>query len=161
MNRQDVLRPCPFCGGGDLVLEDFTDRIYGFWDYRIKCKTCRAFMNSPSTADIQFTNNGLKQTRNEETKARAKRELVIAWNTRANDTPQVEDDFPDCKISGCEAARKDCHKGCPNGKKVYCKHTDACMDGVYCKAGHGGSYGRCDYFPDNGPKCKYYEEEQQ
>lgn len=48
----------------------------------------------------------------------------------------------------------------PKPKKAYCKHTDACMDGVYCNAGHGGSYGRCDYFPDNGPKCDYYEVEE-
>ena len=27
------------------------------------------------------------------------------------------DDFPNCKISGCEAARKDCHIGCPYGKE--------------------------------------------
>jgi hypothetical protein len=28
-----------------------------------------------------------------------------------------KDDFPNCKISGCEAARKDCHIGCPYGKE--------------------------------------------
>lgn len=28
-----------------------------------------------------------------------------------------KDDFPNCKISGCEAARKDCHLGCPYGKE--------------------------------------------
>ena len=27
------------------------------------------------------------------------------------------DDFPNCKISGCEAARKDCHIDCPYGKE--------------------------------------------
>ena len=26
-------------------------------------------------------------------------------------------DFPNCKISGCEAAHKDCHIGCPHGKE--------------------------------------------
>ena len=30
---------------------------------------------------------------------------------------KTEDDFPNCKISGCEAARKDCHIGCPHGKE--------------------------------------------
>ena len=28
-----------------------------------------------------------------------------------------KDDFPNCKVSGCEAARKDCHIGCPYGKE--------------------------------------------
>lgn len=28
-----------------------------------------------------------------------------------------EDDFPHCTLSGCEAARKDCHIGCPYGKE--------------------------------------------
>lgn len=31
--------------------------------------------------------------------------------------PETKDDFPNCKISGCEAARKDCHIGCPYGKE--------------------------------------------
>lgn len=79
------LKPCPFCGSEDLLLEDYTDRVYGFWDYRIKCKTCRAFMNSPSTTIVEFGNKELRQTRNEETKAKAKRELIISWNRRAND----------------------------------------------------------------------------
>ena len=30
---------------------------------------------------------------------------------------KVEDDFPNCKVSGCEAVSKDCHKTCPYGKK--------------------------------------------
>ena len=42
-------------------------------------------------------------------------------------------------------------------KKTYCKHTDACMDGVYCKAGHGESYGYCKLFPDDQVKCAFYE----
>ena len=29
----------------------------------------------------------------------------------------TEDDFPNCKISGCEAARKNCHIDCPYGKE--------------------------------------------
>ena len=77
----DKLKPCPFCGG-EVELLDFTDKIYGFWDYKINCKKCRAFMNSPSTAVVQHTTNGLHQTRNEETMQKAKRELIIMWNTR-------------------------------------------------------------------------------
>lgn len=42
-------------------------------------------------------------------------------------------------------------------KKTYCKHTDAGMDGVYCKAGHGESYGYCKLFPDDQVKCPHYE----
>lgn len=76
------LKPCPFCGGTDLELKDYTDRMYGFWDYKIKCKTCRAYMDSPSTATVEFGNKMLKQTRNDETKAKAKRELISAWNRR-------------------------------------------------------------------------------
>lgn len=75
------LKPCPFCGG-EVELLDYTDRIYGFWDYMIKCKICRCHMKSPSTADVVFASDGLKQTRNDETKAKAKRELIINWNRR-------------------------------------------------------------------------------
>lgn len=30
---------------------------------------------------------------------------------------RMEDDFPNCQLSGCEAASKDCHKTCPHGRK--------------------------------------------
>ena len=42
-------------------------------------------------------------------------------------------------------------------KKTYCKHTDAGVDGTYCKAGHGESYGYCKLFPDDQVKCAFYE----
>ena len=76
------LKPCPFCGG-EVELFDYTDRMYGFWDYKIACKKCRAYMDSPSTAIVRVCASGLKQTRNEETMAKAKRELVVFWNRRA------------------------------------------------------------------------------
>lgn len=79
------LRPCPFCGGTDLELKDYTENVYGFWDYKIRCKTCRATMDSPSTANVTIHDGTLRQTRNDETKARAKRELIIAWNRRHYD----------------------------------------------------------------------------
>ena len=31
--------------------------------------------------------------------------------------PKTEDDFPNCKISGCEGASSTCHKTCPHGKE--------------------------------------------
>jgi len=82
--KETELLPCPFCGGTDLELKDYTENSYGFWDYRIKCNTCRAYMDSPSTAHITIYDNCLRQTRNDETKAKAKRELIISWNRRAN-----------------------------------------------------------------------------
>lgn len=78
------LKPCPFCGGVPELL-DYTDRVYGFWDYKITCKKCRAYMDSPSTAIVRAGAVGLIQTRNEETKAKAKRELVVLWNRRARE----------------------------------------------------------------------------
>ena len=78
------LKPCPFCGGNDLELKDCTDNVYGFWDYKIKCKTCRAYMDSPSTAIVTPISNGIRQTRDDETKAKAKRELIVNWNRRAD-----------------------------------------------------------------------------
>lgn len=83
------LKPCPFCGG-EVELLEYTDRVYGFWDYKIKCKKCRAYMDSPSTAYITPIENGIRQTRNDETKAKAKRELIVIWNRRADDG-QVND----------------------------------------------------------------------
>ena len=79
----DKLKPCPFCGG-EVELVDYTDKVYGFWDYKIKCKKCRAYMDSPSTALVKgFGEDGVfRQERNEETKQKAKRELIIIWNTR-------------------------------------------------------------------------------
>lgn len=79
------LKPCPFCGGADLEFKDYTENVYGFWDYKIRCNTCRAYMDSPSTAYITQIPNGIRQTRNEKTKAKAKRELIIAWNRRTTD----------------------------------------------------------------------------
>ncbi len=78
---REKLKTCPFCGG-EVELLDYTDRIYGFWDYKIACTECRAYMNSPSTAVVEFTDTGLHQTRNEETMRKAKSELIISWNTR-------------------------------------------------------------------------------
>ena len=75
------LKPCPFCGG-EVELLDYTDKRYGFWDYKIKCKNCRAYMDSPSTAVVKMKMEGIEQTRNEETMRKAKRELIIIWNTR-------------------------------------------------------------------------------
>ena len=78
------LLPCPFCGC-EVELIDYTNRVYGFWDYKIKCKKCRAYMDSPSTAIVSgFTEGAFKQTRNEETNQKAMHELIIIWNTRAS-----------------------------------------------------------------------------
>lgn len=79
----DKLKPCPFCGS-EVELVDYTDRIYGFWDYKIKCKKCRAYMDSPSTCIVRFTNRGLHQERNAETMQKANRELIITWNRRSD-----------------------------------------------------------------------------
>lgn len=32
---------------------------------------------------------------------------------------EVEDDFPFCSLSGCEAVKEGCHIGCPYGKENY------------------------------------------
>lgn len=81
----EKLRECPFCGGSDLELKDYTEAVYGFWDYKIRCKTCRAYMDSPSTTEVRITPDKWIQTRNDETKAKAKRELFINWNRRITD----------------------------------------------------------------------------
>lgn len=78
------LKPCPFCGSDNLELKDYTENIYGFWDYRIRCKTCRCTMDSPSTAEITHFDGYMRQKRNDETKAKAKRELILNWNRRAD-----------------------------------------------------------------------------
>lgn len=77
------LKPCPFCNG-EVELLDYTEQMYGFWDYKIKCKKCRAYMDSPSTAIVQMQPDRIIQTRNEATKQKAKRELIIMWNRRAD-----------------------------------------------------------------------------
>ena len=63
------LRPCPFCGGTDLELKDCTENVYGFWDYKIRCKTCRATMDSPSTAKITMYDGYMRQERNDESES--------------------------------------------------------------------------------------------
>jgi hypothetical protein len=45
-------------------------------------------MDSPSTAMLKPHGDGMLQIRNEETKSKAKRELIIMWNTRT----EVKDD---------------------------------------------------------------------
>ena len=79
----DKLRECPFCGGNDLELKDYTNNDEGFIDYRIQCKTCRAYMDSPPTTSVKATKDGNTiQARNEETKSKARRELIVNWNRR-------------------------------------------------------------------------------
>lgn len=80
----ESLKPCPFCGGR-VGLLDYTDRVYGFWDYKIKCPKCRVYMDSPSTAIVAPIDNGIRQIRNEETKLKARRELILIWNERASE----------------------------------------------------------------------------
>lgn len=78
----DQLKPCPFCGGSDLALQDYTDRIYGFWDYRI----------------VEIRGGTFHQTPNDETKAKAKRELFIHWNRRAGDEQRKQNHYNDACI---------------------------------------------------------------
>lgn len=76
------LKPCPFCGE-DAELQDYTEKVYGFWDYKIVCKKCRAYMDSPSTAKIRWLAEGrLLQERNDKTKAQALQDLIRNWNRR-------------------------------------------------------------------------------
>lgn len=79
------LERCPFCGS-DVELQDFTDSVYGFWDYKVVCKRCRAYMNSPSTANVQhlWEEGRFIQTRNEKTKRQALDDLIMNWNRRAD-----------------------------------------------------------------------------
>lgn len=46
------LKPSPFCGG-EVEVKDYTDRIYGFWDYKIVC-SCGVHFHGPSTARVGF-----------------------------------------------------------------------------------------------------------
>ena len=82
--KETELKPCPFCGGYRPRIKRLYGNIYGFWDYKIRCKTCRAYMDSPSTAKITPYDGYIRQERNDETKAKAKRELFLAWNRRAD-----------------------------------------------------------------------------
>lgn len=76
----DELKPCPFCGG-EVKVKDYTDKIYGFWDYKIVC-SCGVNFHSPSTATVEFLSGKMVQTRNEETKKSAYIRMVEAWNRR-------------------------------------------------------------------------------
>lgn len=81
----EKLRECPFCGGSDLSFLDCTSDVDGFSDYQIRCNTCRAYMDSPSTTIVRVTTHGPVEIRNDETKAKAKRELVNSWNKRSGE----------------------------------------------------------------------------
>lgn len=78
------LKLCPFCGS-DVEIKDYTNNMYGFWDYKIVCKQCRAYMDSPSTAQTKWLEESrLMQTRNAKTKDQALRDLMFNWNRRAD-----------------------------------------------------------------------------
>ena len=103
----EKLRECPFCGGGDLELIDCTEHSEGFIDYRIRCKTCRAYMDSPSTTHVEATANGTVEARNDETKAKAKRELIINWNRRYGELfGKLKERMRQYGISQSELARR-------------------------------------------------------
>lgn len=61
MRTSDRLRPCPFCGGEDVVVERY-EHHEGAWRYRVICTDCMARVDS-----------GLWQRRHQ---------AVEAWNRR-------------------------------------------------------------------------------
>ena len=76
------LLPCPFCGSTELKIEDYTDKVYGFWDYMIKCH-CGVRFHSPSTAVVDYSIPGkFVQTRNKDTMKSAYDRMIKNWNTR-------------------------------------------------------------------------------
>ena len=83
--KTDKLSPCPFCGG-EVELQDHTDAMYGFWDYKVKCKHCRTEMRSPAARERDLSEPGvLRQICNETTKRKALDKLIENWNYREED----------------------------------------------------------------------------
>lgn len=72
------LKPCPFCGG-TAELKDYTDKIYGFDDYEIRCQ-CGCTVRSQSTREHYFDGNRYCTPRTEEAKSRALKGLIKLWN---------------------------------------------------------------------------------
>lgn len=75
------LKPCPLCGSDDVKIDDCTNNYYGFMDYRIKCK-CGIVFNSPPTGYGEITPTSIRTVRNNATKAKAKADMIEAWNRR-------------------------------------------------------------------------------
>lgn len=79
----DKLKPCPFCGH-DARLKDYTDREYGFDDYRIECTNCSCKMTSPNTHEQHYWMGKMSTPQTPRQMAWAKQKLIEAWNTRAS-----------------------------------------------------------------------------
>lgn len=71
----ETLRPCPFCGGSDVVLmHTWTDH------YWIECNGCGAHLPDPVCGKSGATDRNPGGTRKSHMTSAAR--AVVAWNTR-------------------------------------------------------------------------------
>ena len=82
--KETELKPCPFCGGNDLKINDYTDRVYGFDGYEIRCK-CGCRFASGSVHEHYWEGAIYCTPMTEKSKKTAYDKMIIDWNVRAND----------------------------------------------------------------------------
>lgn len=84
------LRKCPICGG-EVELKDYTDALYGFADYMIKCQ-CGLRFHSQSTCEHYWVGKTYHTPTTPESKKRAYDKMIADWNRRATDERPREAD---------------------------------------------------------------------
>ena len=81
--RQTELKPCPFCGGNEIEIKDYTDRKYGFDGYEIRCK-CGLRFASGSVHEHYWEGKRYFTPMTENSKKIAYDKMVDGWNRRAD-----------------------------------------------------------------------------
>ena len=88
--KETELKPCPFCKSNDLEIKDYTDRMYGFDGYEIRCK-CGCRMASGSVHEHYWVGKRYCTPITEKSKKIAYDKMIEDWNRRA-DNEQRETD---------------------------------------------------------------------
>ena len=78
----EELKPCPFCGGNELRVEDLTSHVYGFDGYSIICK-CGCRVQSESPREQYFKDGKYCTPMTTRSKNKALKGLYDRWNGRA------------------------------------------------------------------------------
>lgn len=77
------IKPCPFCGKGEVKLVDHTEAMYGFGGYELRCIHCNCLMLSSSPHEHYWEKGKYCTPKTERAKEKALKELLEMWNRRA------------------------------------------------------------------------------
>ena len=78
----EELKPCPFCGCADIVRHDYTERVYGFDGYEIRCK-CGCRFASGSVHEHYWKGKRYYTPKTDNSKKVAHDKMIEDWNRKS------------------------------------------------------------------------------